>query len=217
MKRIALICIATYCSLSHAMHAPRHAHTHRHRSRRTHHTVLAFQFANPLFQQLGKEAQDSFGIPPALQSPIRLTPHSFFDACTTHEGIFINPTRMPSYPIGAIRFILFHEAVHKRYDDSLALSALMAQWRHPYIIEQIKIRKENRADILAAAGCGCEICLLETATIRQDIALRYAYAAQSTPLVAPAITPQGYLSYWGLVHLAHCSAGKRCRWHSHVP
>lgn len=72
--------------------------------------------ASALFQNLGKEAQISVGIPPFFNVPIRKFRKDVSIAgCQTPHAIYVNEEKKSTY--GVDRMMIYHEAIHKKYND----------------------------------------------------------------------------------------------------
>lgn len=87
------------------------------------------------YQKLGNEAQDAVGIPKHYQVPIRRMPQeslyaSTIDAITEvgaiteSKAIYINEKLMNQQPYEIQRYVAFHEAIHKKYNDNSMRSLL---------------------------------------------------------------------------------------------
>ncbi len=96
--------------------------------------IFPIKFGNESASQqyidLGKEAQDSVGIPQERQVPIK----SFFKnmpffgqfagAVAEPDAICVNEEKLNQQTYGARRFAMFHEAVHEKYND-LSVDAIV--------------------------------------------------------------------------------------------
>ncbi|CAF1448257.1 unnamed protein product [Didymodactylos carnosus] len=86
-----------------------------------HMKVFGNDLAASEYQELGKEAQCVLGIPEKYHVPIKKFPSSLTSfpiaALATPEAIFVNEVRLNQEAYGAKRCVMFHEAIHKKYND----------------------------------------------------------------------------------------------------
>ncbi len=85
--------------------------------------------ATPHYQALGKEAQSAVGIPEEYQVPIKkMSPNSplaqIAAGITFPHAIYINEEKLNEQPYGVQCCALYHEAIHKKYNDNTADSLL---------------------------------------------------------------------------------------------
>lgn len=85
--------------------------------------------ASQIFEEMGKEAQTKLGIHYEQQVPTRkLNPNSpmaqFVGALAEPNAIYVNEEKLHTRTYGALRSMLFHEAVHRKYHD-LAMDWLL--------------------------------------------------------------------------------------------
>lgn len=78
--------------------------------------------AAPHYQTLGKEAQYAVGILEEYQVPILcMSPTNplieIVSALTFPYAIYVNEEKLDAQPYGVQRCLLFHEAIHKKYND----------------------------------------------------------------------------------------------------
>ncbi len=83
--------------------------------------VFGDELASSEYQELGKEAQSVLGIAEQYHVPIKKFPpimSNFPAAALAMPGaIYINEDRLKSESYGAKRSCLFHEVIHKKYND----------------------------------------------------------------------------------------------------
>lgn len=81
--------------------------------------------ATPHYQALGKEAQSAVGIPEEYQVPIkRISPNNplaqIVAGIAFPHAIYVNEEKLNEQTYGVQCCALYHEAVHKKYNDSTA-------------------------------------------------------------------------------------------------
>jgi hypothetical protein len=106
-----------------------------------------------IIQQLGREAQDVMGVPGMVQTAIFVDKRLVFPACfdLQNERIYIAGWILPllkHIPLGALRFVLGHEAAHKFYFITRKLSLG-------------RFGEEVAADLRALSRLSCYQCLEE--------------------------------------------------------
>ncbi|MFZ5954466.1 MAG: hypothetical protein ACOYT8_05210 [Candidatus Dependentiae bacterium] len=177
---------------------------------------LSDSIASEEYQQLANEVKQSLNGPLLTLPPVKTTYTSnfrkkFFNyetvALTNSEGIFVNETALQYSPFyGFKRFIMHHEAIHYKYDDSISMllcwfsgyyasrftiSKIFAQNKRTKffssiaeILTAIAVSKkyhryaEHRADIEGAHATQCYHCLKEYVTASTDHS-EYGYASHS--------------------------------------
>lgn len=78
--------------------------------------------ATPFYQELGKEAQYAVGIPKEYHVPIKkILPTNpmaaFVSALAFPNAIYVNEQKLNEQPYGVKRCAVYHEAIHKKYND----------------------------------------------------------------------------------------------------
>ena len=83
---------------------------------------LGTEDASELYQKLAREAQQAVGVPKEWYIPIKkidamspLIP--YVAAIIFSDALYVNEERLNNRSYGACRCILFHEAVHRKYND----------------------------------------------------------------------------------------------------
>jgi len=92
-------------------------------------TPFGNELASAEHQLLGKEAQTAVGVPAEYQVAIKKLSRQhplikYIGAITETDGIYINEEQFNQLTYEAIRVLLFHEAVHKKYNDLSSFTIL---------------------------------------------------------------------------------------------
>ncbi|MCL4361277.1 hypothetical protein M1446_02900 [Candidatus Dependentiae bacterium] len=146
-------------------------------------SALASQF----YQDLGKEAQFSVGIPEAQHVPIKNFPNlikqlqSF--AITSDTDIYIDEYYLDLALYGIQRCIIFHEAIHRKYNDlqylknvtnkALGLKFDSEENLKNYLkiyaeeVQQCRSFCEHRADTEGLYATQCYMCVNEYLKLQQ--------------------------------------------------
>ncbi len=85
-------------------------------------SVMGNKPATPHYQELGKEAQYAVGIPEEYHVPMLYMPPTsplaaVVGAITFPCAIYVNEEKLDLQTYGVQRCLLFHEAIHKKYND----------------------------------------------------------------------------------------------------
>jgi hypothetical protein len=86
---------------------------------------LGDEMASPLYQELGQEAQHALEISPERHVPIKQIPSTsimanYVGAVAEPDAIYVNEEKLNQRTYGMQRCAMFHEAVHKKYNDPSA-------------------------------------------------------------------------------------------------
>lgn len=116
-------------------------------------------------QKLAKEVQTTLGIDKQLplftltEQPNTTSEGNTAFTCTS--GIYLSPS-FTQFSYGARRFMLFHEAIHHKYFDSIKFQSSSSQAAKDCDLER-------RADIQAAYHCACWKCVTIFAIHRPSV------------------------------------------------
>lgn len=192
--------------------------------------------ASKFFQQLGTEAQTTVGIPHFFHVPIRKFKNDVdFGACTTPHAIYVNEEIKAPY--GRNRVMMFHEAIHKKYNDftrsiyAPAVIAIISYIAFNIILKSIfKLENQDLREFTAATEA--LICsyvnfqkILSSGERRADTEALYAAACHNCAQdvsderkkseVKKNLAARGYLLSHEITKIAHelKEQNKICKFH----
>jgi len=193
----------------------RHAYLFKYIAKKTSKTnnFELYENASREYITLGEEAQTAVGIPKKYQLPIKkfeckTEKHQDVYAFVHPDAIYINEDKLKNLPYGCKRCILFHEAIHAKYNDVFCAKALLI----PMFVPQIRCRywnhREHRADAEGCLATQCSKCVLERAKligsysqIPQFLLEQHGYlSAEETKKIAESLSQQSKLCVYHKNH-----------------
>lgn len=202
------------------------------------------EIADQEYQDLGKEAQVALGIPEKYQVTIKKFPAALCDfpvaAVAMPGAIYVNEERLKTETVGAKRCTLFHEAVHKKYNEGSCsiIVELISFFGTPFLMREFILSIKDDLSkwiyypILMMSACG-SLYLVGTsyakftekrADIEGHFATSCSVCVQESAARRRKVAQQenrnfhdkGYLTPEGLEKIAQelKSQGKLCHYHS---
>ncbi len=176
--------------------------------------------ASQHYQKLGKEAQSAVGIPEEYHVPVRRMSHMSDYALTANavilpKAIYMNEDCLNKQPYGMQRFVAFHEAVHKKYNDNSMKYApifLSGCATLSYIMYKLSllepIKPRTILIIVTILITTLKICSDHTGYVEQRADIEGGYATQCSTCVH-----EKYCSYLDYIEQDLKKQNKLCAYH----